>query len=413
MKLFNIGNDIIVSTYWLIFLQLLMKFTESIPSRTTEINNKSSSQRLANIQRVTRIDKTLARENHQQKDNGTDFAMTTNESFMPTIDDFPELKNETFDTTDGSTGLPIIEEETSPFNLAAFNKVEQLTFPLDVDISSLPFSDSTGTPSFSDFFDESESKSDTEDSTHQIGDSLIDPKRIETEPFLTILVNSPPQVVTESSKPQSSSVSPSDSVNVPLSYFHVRVPIVPSVSAITIAPLSLLPLEPVSLISSSKVSPKNVEISSSVKAMNHSSLMSMSANVTAFPFIQPASVIIDLKPYSGQQVSTHNSGRQNFYKVLPTLFGIIYPVAPQTWIAPHSFSTQFQVEQSKFNFATSYGSPRAMHPLPLYGNKHQMFGTPPTPMALGFPPVSSTRDNLRHEVNWSRVGRFYRSKNVT
>ena len=74
-----------------------MKFAESIPSRTTEINNKSSSQRLANIQRVTRIDKTLARENHQQKDNGTDFAMTTNESFMPTIDDFPELKKETFD----------------------------------------------------------------------------------------------------------------------------------------------------------------------------------------------------------------------------------------------------------------------------------------------------------------------------
>lgn len=382
------------------------------------MNGKShSSRRLVNIhQRVTRNDKSPLRQNRRQKDDGTDFITTTNESFMSTIDDFPELKNETVDTV-GSTGLPITEEEIIPFNLAAFNKVEQLAFPLDVDISSLPISDSIGTPSFPNFLSESESKSDTENSTHQIGDSLVDPKRIETEPFLTILVNSPPQEVTESSEPRSSSVSPSDLVDVPLSYLHVRVPIAPSASTITIAPLSLLPLEPVSLFPSSGVSPENVEISSSVKAMNHSSVtsekMSKSANLTIVPLIPPASVIIDLKPYSVQQVSTRNSDRHHFYKVLPPLFGIIYPLAPQTWIAPHSFSTQFQFDQSKFNFATSYGTPHAMHPLPSYGsNHHQMFGTPPTPRALGFPPVSNTRDNLRHEVNWARVGRPYRSKNV-
>jgi hypothetical protein len=369
----------------------------------------SSSQRFVNIQRETRND-SLARQNHQQENNGKDLVRTTSGSFIPTISDFPELKNETFDTT----GLPKTEEKTSPFNLAAFNKVEQLAFPLDVDISSLPISDSIGNPSFPNFLGESESKSDTEDSeTHQIEDSLIDPKRIETEPFLTILVNSPPQVVTESSEPQSSSISPSNLVDVPLSYLHVRVPIAPSASTITISPLSLLPLEPVSPFLSSGVSPEKVEISSSVKAMNHSSVMNekkpKSANLTVFSLIPPASVIFDLKSHSGQQVLTHNSNRNNLYQLLPPLLGIIYPIAPQTWIAPPSFSTQFQFDQSKFNLATPYGTPHTTHPLYGYGNNHRkIFGSPPTPRALGFPPISNTHDNFRHEVNWARAGQAYR-----
>ena len=399
---------------WLIFFQAFTIFAESSPSRVAEMNSQSrSSRRLVNIQRVTRNEEILTRQNNQPKDHGKDLVTNTNESFIATISDFSEPKAESFNIT----VLPTIEEESSPINLAAFNKVEQLAFPLDLDISSLPTSDSFGTSSFLNFLDESKSISDAENLTHHLGDSFIDPKvtESETEPFLTILVNSPPQVVTEPSKPDSSSVSPSDSVYVPLSYLHLRVPIPPKASAIAIAPPSLLPLEHVSPIPSYVGPPKNVEISSSAQSMNLSSVipekLSKTANLTVFPLNQSTSLIIDLKS-PGQQVLTHNSDRQTFYQVLPPLFGIIYRVAPQTWIAPPSLNEQFQYDQSKFNLATatSYGTPHAIHP--VYGNNHrQKFGSPPTLRALGFPPISNTRDNQRHEVNWARVGWTFRSTN--
>ncbi len=406
---------------WLLFFQTSIKFSESSSSRLAEINSKSrSSRRPVNIQRVTRNEEILTRQNNQPTDHGKDLVTNTKDanesfqSFIATIGDFSEPKVESLN----ATALPTIEEEISPINLAALNKVEQLAFPLDVDISSLPVSDPIGTSSFLNILDESESNSDTENSTHQLGDSLIDPKIIESEPFLTILVNSPPQVVTEPSEPDFSPASPSDSVNVPLSYLHLRVPIPPSASAIAIAPLSLLPYKPISPIPSSLVvAPENVEISSSAaKSMTHSwaspEKIPKSANLTVLPLNTSTSVIIDLKSHSGQQVLTHNSDRQQtFYQVLPPLLGVIYRVAPQTWIAPPSLNQEFQFDQSnKFNLATSYGIPHAGHP--LYGNNHrQKFGLPPTLRALGFPPISSTRDNLRHEVNWARVGQTFRSTN--
>lgn len=404
---------------WLLFFQVSIKFSESSSSRLVEINSKSrSSRKPVNIQRVTRNEEMLTRPNNQRTDHGKDVVTNTkdtNESSIATIDDFSETNIESFN----ATALPTIEEEISPINLAALNKVEQLAFPLDIDISSLPaISDPIGTSSFLNILNESEFNLDTENSTHQLEDSLIDPKMIESEPFLTILVNSPPQVVTEPSKPDSSPGLPSGSVNVPLSYLHLRVPIPSSASAIAITPLSLLPYKPVSPIPPSLVeAPENVEISSSAaKSMTHSSTspekISKSTNLTVLPLNTSTSVKIDLKSHSGQQVLTHNSDKQqNFYQILPPLLGVIYRVAPQTWIVPPSLNQEFQFDQSnKFNLATSYGISHAGHP--LYGNNHrQKFGSPPTLRALGFPPISSTRDNLRHEVNWARVGQTFRSTN--
>lgn len=404
---------------WLLFFQVSIKFSESSSSRLVEINSKSrSSRKPVNIQRVTRNEEMLTRPNNQRTDHGKDVVTNTkdtNESSIATIDDFLETNIESFN----ATALPTIEEEISPINLAALNKVEQLAFPLDIDISSLPaISDPIGTSSFLNILNESEFNLDTENSTHQLEDSLIDPKMIESEPFLTILVNSPPQVVTEPSKPDSSPGLPSGSVNVPLSYLHLRVPIPSSASAIAITPLSLLPYKPVSPITPSLVeAPENVEISSSAaKSMTHSSIspekISKSTNLTVLPLNTSTSVKIDLKSHSGQQVLTHNSDKQqNFYQILPPLLGVIYRVAPQTWIVPPSLNQEFQFDQSnKFNLATSYGISHAGHP--LYGNNHrQKFGSPPTLRALGFPPISSTRDNLRHEVNWARVGQTFRSTN--
>lgn len=220
------------------------------------------------------------------------------------------------------------------------------------------------------------------ESTQGLEDPNVDFRIVSQQPFPTILVNPPPQQVPV----EEAAVQP------------IQVPIA-ALPEIVAEPL---PLEPVDLSQTSTEA-----------AVDHSAVnLKEPATLVAPPQDAPIPVKLELSPPSGYQSLTHHTDKPSLYKVLPPFFGILYPIP-----APHSsYSVGPQVpynQPKQQHPAPTYGPPRATHPTPQQqGNENyprRQFGFPPTPRALGFPPVSNTRDNLHRDVNWGRLGRPYRS----
>lgn len=316
---------------------------------------------------------------------------------MPTIAAFPVSKTEPVDIN----GLSNTSKSESTSSIkTGFLKAEPAISPLNIDISSLLNSDSVeiATPSFLKITGGQKINSDEINSTHVLEDPSIDLK-VEPEPFLTILVNSPPQISADAPQLQSSSVAIPNSAYIPHSYPLVSAPTAPPPYPIAITPLPLLPLEP------AIPSTEQVVISPSAEAFNDSALttenLQMSANLTVFPLSPAKPVKIEFNSYAG-----HGA----LYQALPSFYGIIYPV-PHS-ILPYPFGQHIELEKPKNKPATSYGPPRSTYVQYENDNYQRPFGHPPTARALGFPPISNTHDNLRREVNWYRVGRSYRSADL-
>ncbi|KAI9558317.1 hypothetical protein GHT06_015070 [Daphnia sinensis] len=380
MNILNPGKGFVISAC-IILLQLSICCV--YPARSFSTDSRSlSSKILPNTQRVIRNNPSSTK-NYPKNQTATDPITATKESFTPTIADFPALK---MDVVDG--GLSTSKSEANSPIKIGFQEAEQSASPLNIDTSN---SDSVENASSSSqkITDDIKANSDDINAAQVLEDPVVDTK-IESEPFLTILVNSPPQIQTEA--PEPSSVAPPKSVDTPQGYPLVRDPSAPSSYPIT--PLSLLPLEP-AIPSSDKVL-----ISPSGEALNHSALTSENlqtpVNLTVLPLNPPKSMKIELNSYAGQGA---------LYKALPPFYGIIYPVSHS--ILPYPFSQQIQFEQPKNKPATSYGPPRPTYAQHGNDNYERPFGYPPTARALGFPPISNTHDNLRREVNWYRVGRSY------
>lgn len=211
-----------------------------------------------------------------------------------------------------------------------------------------------------------------ESTQQELQDPSVDFRIVSQQPFPTILVNPPP---------------PPQQVQDPA---PVDVVLTPEIVA------EPLPLEPVVIQSQSSTEAPLNEPSPPVDA--------------------PIPVKLELSPPSGYQSLTHQTEKPSLYQVLPpSFFGILYPIP-----APHSsysVGPQVPYDQPKNYPAPTYGPPRLTHPTTQQhhhqGNNEnyprRQFGFPPTPRALGFPPISNTRDNLHREVNWGRLGRPYRS----
>lgn len=212
------------------------------------------------------------------------------------------------------------------------------------------------------------------ESTQGLEDPSVDFRIVSQQPFPTILVNPPPQQVVQEPAVEEAVVQPETSAEV--------------LAEVVAEPL---PLEPVVQKQSSTQAPVDL-------------------SAVAPPQDAPIPVKLELNPPSAYQSLTHQTDKPSVYKVLPPFFGILYPVP-----APHSsYSVGPQVPYN--HPAPTYGPPRVHHPTTTStkqqgnGNYPQrQFGIPPTPRALGFPPISNTRDNLQRDVNWGRLGRPYRS----
>ncbi|KAK4012214.1 hypothetical protein OUZ56_021316 [Daphnia magna] len=386
MNISNPGKGLVISAC-IILLQLSICCVYPVRSFSTD-SRSHSPKTLSNTQRIIRNNPTSTK-NYPKNQTATDPITPTNESFTPTIANFPALKT---DVVDG--GLSTSKGESNSPIKSGFQEAEQSASPLNIDTSN---SDSVedASPSFQQITDDTKTNSDDIKTSQVLEDPSVDTK-IEAEPFLTILVNSPPQIQTEA--PEPSSVAPPKSVDIPHAYPLVRAPSAPSSYPIT--PLSLLPLEPAIPHLSSIASSDKVLISPSGEALNHSALTSevlqTPANLSVLPLNPPKSMKIELNSYAGQGA---------LYKALPPFYGIIYPVSHS--ILPYPFSQQIQFEQPKNKPATSYGPPRPTYAQRANDNYERPFGYPPTARALGFPPISNTHDNLRREVNWYRVGRSY------
>jgi hypothetical protein len=179
------------------------------------------------------------------------------------------------------------------------------------------------------------------------------------------------------------SVAQSDPVDLPPPSPPVFISSVSPVSPIIIA--TLAPLEPVSPVSSAA---EKIKISSS--AMSDTSTGTL-------PKVKNGNSI-------DQQKVTQHSAKQPAVYTKPS--------------RPFSH-TKFQVSY-KYQPITSsplslaYGPTRtSTYPQSLDGKKNNFptrtFGSSPKPRQLGFPPISSTRENVFLEVNWEgKLGRPYR-----
>lgn len=213
--------------------------------------------------------------------------------------------------------------------------------------------------------------------------------RIVTEPAINILADPFSQVAIE--EPQGPAAQPSTADFLPQAVFISTV--LPA-STSTIAPFKLH--EPASQSLYSVTSPKKIAAGNSV---THSPV---TTDLTNLPI--PAKT--NLKSYPvGQQM------KQQSPKQPPTYSKVKNQSNPtQT----SSLKPQVQINQSNPTSAPApaYGPPRAT--LATSNGKNNFsarpFGSSPKPRQLGFPPVSSTRDNVLLQVNWAaNVGRPYRS----
>ncbi|XP_057379966.1 uncharacterized protein LOC130702312 [Daphnia carinata] len=386
MNISNPGKDLVISAC-IILLQLSICCIYPACSLSTD-SRSLTSKILPNTQRVIRNNPSSTK-NYPKNETTTEPITPTNESFTPTIADFPALKmdvvNGGLSTSKGHAASPI---------KSGLQEAEQFASPLNIDTFN---SDSVenASPSSQTIADDNKTNSDDINGAQVQEDPSVDTK-IEAEPFLTILVNSPPQIQTEA--PEPSSVAPPKSADIPHAYPLVRAPSASSPYPIT--PLSLLPLEPAIPHLSSIPSSDKVLVSPSGEALNHSALtlenFQTPANLSVLPLNPTKWTKIELNSYAGQGA---------LYKALPPFYGIIYPVSHS--ILPYPFSQQIQFDQPKNKPSNSYGPPRPTYAQHGNDNYDRPFGHPPTARALGFPPISNTHDNLRREVNWYRVGRSY------
>lgn len=402
----------------ILLLQLTVNCAEPLRSRTAQLRQAShrQSQRLVNIQRVTRNDQNIYQHSQPFQHGAISDVRASSEIASPTSDGLAVTEH----SIGSSAELLPIQEQISSFILA----------PSDLLTESIADLPDFGTTSVTVLSESSEpenpalpsiqqgdvsvvavAEADTK-STHE----LVNPvspadMRVETEPFPTILVNTPPPTLEEEPIFQSPTVPDVNPVELPLSYPPVRVPIVPAALPPTIAPIVTLPLEPTI---SSVTSTDNVEMSLLLDAPNLSTEVAPLKVEETVNTEAPQKSSVDPAP-GAQVLAQHVDKQQSLYQVLPPFYGILYPVPPPHPSTPLSPQVQFEHAQyrpSAQYAPSSYGPPRDVYANNQESNAYRPrrpFGIPPTPRALGFPPVSNTHDNMHNEVNWARVGRVYRS----
>lgn len=373
----------------LIVFQLLINCSAD-PVRSRSANEKNrSSRRLVSTLRVIRNDPDF-QQVEPTADIESDPAATESVPLLLTNEDFSMFEQSSinqFPIQDQISSFIVApssdEAEQQPQQVLQFNPInEPIPEPFISIDGPQPFPEIQGTPVAA-----PEQVESTQGLENFSGVDL----KIVSEPFPTILVNPPPQQQpTEELIPEQPS-SPVD----------------PSLGYLAPVPVST----PVPIVES----PENVEpiVSPLSSPADPSELVKLEeVVVVAVPSPQDPSipVKVELSPASGYQSLTQQTDKKSHYKVLAPFYGILYPIAPQH--SSYSVGPQVPYNQAKYSPATSYGS----HHQPDHPTKHgnddyprRQFGFPPTPRALGFPPVSNTNDNLRHEVNWDRVGRAYRS----
>ena len=450
-----------------LFVSLItLQLSYAEPIRSRHDRESRSPWMLAGFRRVVRNDPAVHGEQYFATiENEADPTVAISEPFIA-ITEIPVMEHSEAEESQST----VIQEHISPFILSAIDVAGQPSSGAEF-FSGPPEFVELGTQSFLDIQDVTVPILEEIEVTQILEDPPISDLRIvaapvepeidaDVEPFPTILVNPPPQIATEA--PETPSVAPSVPSDLPAAYPSVSAP------AATVAPLQ----EPAIPSLSSVSFPEKVDISSSAEnfaAIDHSSADDMvklqePTSVADLPLgPAPTPVKIDNPPVV--QSLTQHSDKESLSKVSPPFHGIfhLFTVAPP--ISSNSSGPQVQQDQPKYRPATSYGPPATSYgppatsygppassygppassygpppssygppassygppatsygppassygppraPFPPQENNYsrRQFGFPPTPRALGFPPITNTRDNLRHEVNWGRVGRAYRS----